>query len=228
MSYDENSEWYSPPPPKTKSGVKLPKGVVPNVRNIKSNVEFLEFLNEDDRLCIVKFHASWCKSCQKFNVHFDKFAREQADWVDADTGAIYQTNSFRVAAVEYTACKQLCNALGIEKLPTVFLYGNGRKLAEVSVGASKFQKVRDAVQQYSNFNSQDREFAANMEEGANLIKQNVLAPVVAATQKKSTAMTSEQKMEKLAAQLTAAPANAAPQRNQWWTPRNKAASTTDA
>ena len=63
---DEESEWYSPPPspPITKKvpeveGVKLPRGVKPKVTVIRSKIELDEFLAEDDRLCLVKFHAAW-------------------------------------------------------------------------------------------------------------------------------------------------------------------------
>ena len=56
---EDDSEWYCPPPPKT-AAPKIPKGAVPQIREIRSNVELLEFINEDDdRLCVVKFYASW-------------------------------------------------------------------------------------------------------------------------------------------------------------------------
>lgn len=58
----EESEWYSPPPePKQteEEGPKLPRGVTPKVTTIRSKIELEEFLAEDDRLCVVKFHAAW-------------------------------------------------------------------------------------------------------------------------------------------------------------------------
>lgn len=164
-----------------------------------------------------------CKSCQKFNLHFNKFAREEADWVDAQTGALIQKNNIRVATVEYSVNRQLCDSLGVEKLPTCFLYGNGRKLTEVSVGASKFDKVREAVKQYANFSKEDRDFAATMEAGADLIQESVLSstPTEATTAPSKASSPPppavESKVERLVAQLAAAPADATPpKRRQWW------------
>merc|ERR1712226_306556 len=150
--------------------MKLPKGVVPNIPEIRSNNDLLEFLKEDDRLCVVKFYASWCKSCQKFNVHYDQLAKEKSDWRNGETGEIIKQNQVRMASVEHSKAKMLCDSLGLERLPTVFLYHKGRKLTEISVGASKFSQVRDAVEQYSTFSTQDKDFAVQMEEGKQLIK----------------------------------------------------------
>lgn len=64
-SIEEESEWYTPPPaPKQdleeELGLKLPRGVTPKVTVIRSKIDFDEFLAaEDDRLCVVKFHAAW-------------------------------------------------------------------------------------------------------------------------------------------------------------------------
>ena len=64
---DEESEWYSPPPsppiteevPEVEESVKLPRGVKPKVTAIRSKIELDEFLAKDNRLCLVKFHATW-------------------------------------------------------------------------------------------------------------------------------------------------------------------------
>ena len=54
------SEWYVEPPPKrTTAPMKLPKGVVPDVLELESEDELLDFLRQDDRLCLVKVHATW-------------------------------------------------------------------------------------------------------------------------------------------------------------------------
>ena len=54
------SEWYVEPPPKKMTApLKLPKGVVVQVRELESKDELFEFLQEDDRLCLVRVHATW-------------------------------------------------------------------------------------------------------------------------------------------------------------------------
>jgi hypothetical protein len=54
---DEANEWYSPPPPTT---IRHPVKTAPHETVITSALELEEFLqDEDDRLTIVKYHASW-------------------------------------------------------------------------------------------------------------------------------------------------------------------------
>jgi hypothetical protein len=64
FSQDEESEWYTPPPPAPKQPKELPSehtggGLSTPIKGIRSHVELEEFLNLDNRLCVVKFHASW-------------------------------------------------------------------------------------------------------------------------------------------------------------------------
>ena len=68
LYYEEESEWYSPPPaPVTTTppeeqviaAPKLPRGVTPKTTVVQAKIDLEEFLAEDDRLCVVKFHASW-------------------------------------------------------------------------------------------------------------------------------------------------------------------------
>lgn len=177
---DGDSEWYAPPPPKKiQPAPKLPWGVVPDVREIRTNDDFLEFLEQDERLCLVKFHALWCKNCQKFNIHFDKFAKERSDWINKATGEVVRQNDLRMASVEHSVARKLCESLGVEKLPCVFLYCKGRKLTEVSVGASKFDQVRDAVERYGSFSPKDREFIAKIQDGGEMINANLLQAAAA-------------------------------------------------
>jgi len=91
------------------------------ITNVHSPREFLDFLNEDDRLCIVKFYASWCKSCKKFDIRLSKFIHLVADQQDAK-GNLLQKGSVRVAKVEIAANAKLCKKLNITKLPYIQLY----------------------------------------------------------------------------------------------------------
>ncbi|KAL7565079.1 hypothetical protein ACA910_005088 [Epithemia clementina (nom. ined.)] len=180
VHFGDESEWYVEPSPTPKvqppPPVKLPKGAVPSVREIESKAELLEFLFQDDRLCVVRFHATWCKSCQKFGLHFDKLAARKADWVDPRTGSVLKKNEVRIASIEWSKSESLCNSLGITKLPTVQIYSMGLKVAQIAVPASKFGKVQETVDQFLSLSTDDLYFAAKMEQGASLVESKILKP----------------------------------------------------
>ncbi len=58
MSKDDNEENI-----KTTSSTAIAHPGIPKITAIHNRDELLEFLAEDDRLCVVKIYASWCKSC---------------------------------------------------------------------------------------------------------------------------------------------------------------------
>ena len=116
-----------------------------------------------------------CKSCQKFGLHFSKLAARKADWVDARNGQLVKKNDIRIASIEWSKSEALCKSLGITKLPTVQLYSKGRRVAQVSVPAKKFSQVENVVNQFVTLSGKDMDFAATVEQGAELIKKTVLA-----------------------------------------------------
>lgn len=117
-----------------------------NVVVIKKHEDFVDFLGADDRLCIVKFHASWCKSCQKFGVKYRKLAIDEGDRIDS-AGHV-SSGRVRFAEVEYTQNARLCKSLKVNKLPTVHMYrGGSGKLADMTCKPSKFQDVVDEMNQ---------------------------------------------------------------------------------
>ncbi|GAX29492.1 hypothetical protein FisN_16Hh065 [Fistulifera solaris] len=147
---DEANEWYSPPmqstPPTT---IRPPVKTAPHESVITSALELEEFLqSEDDRLTIVKYHASWCKACARFNLRLDKIKSEHADVVNTVTGEILHPGDIRFASVEWGANEALCQAQGIEKLPTTRFYINGVLKKEITGGAKKFEQHKDAIQYY--------------------------------------------------------------------------------
>mmetsp|Transcript_24467 Transcript_24467/g.56124 ORF Transcript_24467/g.56124 Transcript_24467/m.56124 type:complete len:156 (+) Transcript_24467:119-586(+) len=155
-------------------------------------------------------------------MHYEKMGREKADWIDAKSGQLVKRNVIRMASIEYSKNQALCKSLNVEKLPTVFLYSSGRKLAEVSVGASKFNQVREAVAQYSSLSVHDRDFAAQMEEGHKLIQANVLDPEAAASAEEGTTekARSEERRAKIEALLSTSTAKRTT-RKKWWTHQTK-------
>lgn len=139
---------------------KKKKEAVPYIETIQSQEQFLDFISssddendfDDERLTIVKFHAAWCKSCQKYNVMFRKFALQMGDLVyyqekkeniltrmsrgvkggssdkndkknKGDREAVLvQKGVVRLADVEFGANLKLCRTLKIKQLPYIHMY----------------------------------------------------------------------------------------------------------
>jgi thiol-disulfide isomerase/thioredoxin len=117
------SERYAPPlplpPPTIKA--KRPTNAVPVVTHIGSAEALKEYLTApDDRVTVISFHASWCKSCQKFGRLYQKLAVDRADWVlggkhmkkNKDSlQEVLTTGSTRLASIEWGANTDLCPVL---------------------------------------------------------------------------------------------------------------------
>jgi thiol-disulfide isomerase/thioredoxin len=179
---DAVSEWYTPPAPPPLQ-VKLPRHAAPLVTHIDSAEAFQEYLQApDDRITVVSFHASWCKSCQKFGRLYQKLANDRADWVaggaknikseNAD-GDILERGAVRLASIEWKANTELCRSLGVTRLPSVHYYQNGRKLAGFPAGPSKFQLVKDRLTYYQTLSKAELDFEANLEQGDMLISDTM-------------------------------------------------------
>ncbi|KAL9180308.1 hypothetical protein ACHAXT_008278 [Thalassiosira profunda] len=117
----------------------------PNIVVIRTHEDYVKFLEEDDRLCIIKYYATWCKSCQRFGAKYRHLAFDEGDRINSE-GQIYHTGSVRFAEVEYAASAKLCKTLRVKKLPTVHMHrkGSGR-IADICCKPSQFQIVVDEV-----------------------------------------------------------------------------------
>mmetsp|Transcript_485 Transcript_485/g.1173 ORF Transcript_485/g.1173 Transcript_485/m.1173 type:complete len:190 (+) Transcript_485:537-1106(+) len=128
------------------------------VLTIASPEDFLNFLKKDNQLCVIKFHADWCKSCQKFGAKFQHFASKHSD------------SKARFAQVEYSQNMQLCKMLGIKKLPHVHIYkGDLGRLAAFTCGPSKFPLlVEPKVQHFLEATDEELRLEKELEDGASL------------------------------------------------------------
>jgi thioredoxin-like negative regulator of GroEL len=175
------SERYAPPlplpPPTIKA--KRPTNAVPVVTHIGSAEALKEYLTApDDRVTVISFHASWCKSCQKFGRLYQKLAVDRADWVlggkhmkkNKDSlQEVLTTGSTRLASIEWGANTDLCRSLGVKRLPSVHYYKNGRKLAGFPAGPSTFQLVKDRLTYYQSLSEEELDFEMKLEQGSALI-----------------------------------------------------------
>jgi len=102
---------------------------IPKIVSINSREDLMDFLAEDDRLCVVKIYASWCKSCAKFGLKFKHLAQHHGDMYDKKGNLKQNADSLgdvRFAQIEYGSNRLLCKSFGIKKLPFVQLYmGSG-------------------------------------------------------------------------------------------------------
>lgn len=117
----------------------------PKIVVIKNHEDYVKFLEEDDRLCVIKFYASWCKSCRKFGIKFRHLAFEEGDLVDAD-GSAFRSGEVRFAEAEYSTSAKLCKSLKVRKLPTVHMYRKGEgKISDMTCKPSLFHLVVDEL-----------------------------------------------------------------------------------
>jgi hypothetical protein len=155
----------------------------PKITTITCADDLFQFLKDDaasddgDRLCIIKYYASWCKSCAKFGMKFKQLAMTHGDLMD-DDGNVISEGQIRFAQAEYSENRILCKAMGITKLPFVQIYKAGvGKIDEFVCGPRDFQeKVKRRVDELLEMSDDELRFQREMEEGQSL--SNSLLPAI--------------------------------------------------
>jgi thiol-disulfide isomerase/thioredoxin len=148
------------------SDVKGSTGM-PKITIVHGLNDFLDFLAEsDDRLVVVEYYASWCKSCHKFGLKYKQLANKYADKVDK-SGEIIQEGKVRFAQVEYGANVRLCKTMGIKKLPYVQMYKAPLgKISEFVCGPKFFdERLKTRLEGYLNMSDEEIKFNRDMEDG---------------------------------------------------------------
>ncbi|CAB9500273.1 Thioredoxin-like 2 [Seminavis robusta] len=199
--------------------VILPPNVHAPVTVINSPQELAAFLEQDERLCVIKFHAAWCKSCQRFGVKFQGLANQKADWIgnNDDDNTVVQPGPMRFGSIEFGANKDMCRALSIKRLPTVHFYQKGQQLEEFPCGPSKFPRLLATIDYFLNpqsSSSASQLFETTLQEGQQLMSSGEVAGVLQEMMAKQAEGTFEQ-----------APANEKANNKQkkkrnvaWWNP----------
>ena len=115
--------------------------------------DLLDFISEDDRLCVVKVFASWCQTCKKVDLRYRKLASKFGDkYTDArDTPAIKQRGKARFAELQYDNLQneELCDSvLGTKSFPYILMYKRQEgKIREFHCTPAKFQMLVDTVEE---------------------------------------------------------------------------------
>jgi len=147
----------------------LSRDLSPKITEINGMDDFLEFVSEDERLCIVKFYASWCKSCHKFGMKYKKLALKHADMQD-NASHVLERGEVRFAEVEYGKSSSLCRSLGVRKLPYVMIYKvSVGKIAEFPCGPKYFDdRLVNRLNRYLEMSDEELQFEQKMEGGTSL------------------------------------------------------------
>jgi len=145
------------------------RGLSPKITEVENVDDFLEFIGEDERLCVVKYYASWCKSCHKFGIRYKKLAMKHADMLDK-TDQVSERGAVRFAEVEYGKSSSLCRSLGIRKLPYVMIHKvSVGKIAEFPCGPKYFdERLVSRLNQYLEMSDEELQFEQKMEGGTSL------------------------------------------------------------
>ena len=95
-----------------------------------ATLEEYEQAIKSDKLCCIKFTATWCPPCQKVAPLYVALATEMADVVDC-------------VECDVDANGDAAGAAGVEAMPTFMFYKNGEKLH--SVRGADIDAVRAGV-----------------------------------------------------------------------------------
>lgn len=98
---------------------------------IKKQEGLDDFLKVDDRLCVIKLYAPFCKACRAFGVKFRHLASVKGDRVNA-AGEAKAGGQARFGEIEYSSNIKLCKNLGIKKFPYVLIYRGGERSEQLS------------------------------------------------------------------------------------------------
>jgi len=129
-----------------------------SIFSIQQPQDLLDFVIEDERLSVVKVYASWCKTCQVFDVRYRKLASQLGDkQYNPKAGneiiSTTQLGRVRFAEMRYDDPnnEEMCKLLDATKLPHILMYkGSKGKVADFQCGPAKFKLLVDAVNEHAD------------------------------------------------------------------------------
>jgi thioredoxin-like negative regulator of GroEL len=119
-----------------------------------------------------RFHAAWCKSCQRFGLKFQGLANQKTDWIQDRDSSIVQHGAMRFGSIEFGANTGMCRTLDIKRLPTVHFYRKGEQLDGFACGPSKFPRLVETMEHFLQRQSQHDSFAETLAQGEELIRNS--------------------------------------------------------
>lgn len=111
-----------------------------NIASIKKKDGLDKFNKDDDRLCVIKVYAPWCKQCKSFGKHFRKLAIERGDAINS-IGEVVRNGDVRFGEIEYSSNTKLVKEMGVNKFPTVVFYRNSEMIGEIVCKKDAIEKI---------------------------------------------------------------------------------------
>lgn len=160
------SRFYKPADEMDEEEKPMVRRAYPKIVTINNMEEYKDFLLADDRLCLVKFHASWCKSCKLFGRQFERIASNIGDLeVPNDDNRASMTTmregEIRLAQIEYGANPDLCKKLGVKKVPSIHFLSKGQLVDSFPSGPKKITKTLEKLNHYRSLSLDELALAAN-------------------------------------------------------------------
>lgn len=140
----------------------------PKITQLKSAEDYRNFIEEDDRLCMIKFYAPYCKSCQKFGQQYSRIGKEIGELTIRNKDGSETTvreGEVRMAEMEYGSNKELCKSLGITKLPSIQFYSKAKLVESFSCGPRKIGMLLEKLSRFRSMTPAELEFEADMNQG---------------------------------------------------------------
>ncbi len=117
-----------------------------NITSIQKKDGLEKFLHEDDRLCVIKFYAPFCKACKAFGKKFRKLAIERGDAINT-IGEIARHGDARFGEIDFSS--KLVKELGIKKFPTVLIYRGSDMLSQITCKNDAIEKITEEMNNHS-------------------------------------------------------------------------------
>ena len=123
---------------------------------IQQPEELLDFISEDDRLCVIKVYASWCQACKKFDLRYRKLASKYSDKYTTNAkgttpAEIKEQGKIRFAELQYDnpQTEDLCDSvLGTTSFPYILIYKRQEgKIRGFHCTPAKFQLLVNTVEE---------------------------------------------------------------------------------
>ena len=127
---------------------------VSKVMEIRQPQDLLDFVIADERLSVVKVYASWCKTCQVFDIRYRKLASQFGDkFGDANGNQLLSRGNVRFAQMKFDDPnnEEMCKLLNATKLPYILIYkGSKGKVADFQCGPARIQMLNDAINEFAD------------------------------------------------------------------------------
>ena len=109
-----------------------------DITSIHKKDSLEKFLHQDERLCVIKVFAPFCRACKAFGKKFRKLAIDRGDAINS-IGEIARNGDARFGEIDFSS--KLVKELGIKQFPTVLIYRKSEMLSEIACKHDAIDKI---------------------------------------------------------------------------------------